>query len=122
MMISLKISADTILQVAIEMEQLGRTFYESLSLGCKHAEIAALAMSLAKAEEEHIETFERMRNALPPHQRGPELAEKELFAASVELRKKILPDARAVIKVAQSSDIFKALDMAIEMETEAVAF
>lgn len=118
----MKLTADNILQVAIEMEQHGRTFYESLSLGCGHVEIAALATTLAKAEKEHHETFERMRNALPPHQRGPKLTGKELFAAASELRKKIIPNSRAVHKAVQTADLFKTLDIAIEMETEAVAF
>jgi rubrerythrin len=120
--IPLKHIADNILQVAIEMEQIGRTFYESLSAGCGDAEIASLAASLAKIEAEHIETFERMLNSLPSTQRGPKLSEEELLAASDELRKTIIPGARAVQKVVLTSDLFKALDMAIEMEIEAVAF
>lgn len=118
----MKLTANHTLQIAVEMERLGRTFYESLALGCGHTEIAALAASLAKAEEEHIETFVRMRNALPPDQRGPKLADKELFAATEVLHKKIIPGAKAVHKAVQTSDLLKVLDMAIEMETGAVAF
>jgi rubrerythrin len=47
---------------------------------------------------------------------------KELFAAAHELRNKIMPRARTVHKAILTSDLFKSLDMAIEMETEAVAF
>jgi rubrerythrin len=93
-----------------------------LSLGCGNAEIAALATSMAKAEKEHVEAFERMRNALPPRQRGPKLNGKELFAATDGMRKIIMPGAKTVHKAVLTSDLFKALDMAIEMETEAVAF
>ena len=118
----MEITVDNILQVAIEMEQLGRTFYESLSAGCGNAEIASLAASLALVEAEHIETFKLMRNALPSSQRGPKMTEEELFAAADELRNKLLPDAKTVHKAVMDSDVFKALDMAIEMETEAVAF
>jgi rubrerythrin len=118
----MKLTANDILQVAIEMELYGQTFYESLALGCGHVEIAALATALAKAEKKHHEAFERMLNALPPHQRGPKLTEKDLFTAATDLRKKILPNARTVNKAVQTSDLFKTLDMAIEMETEAVAF
>ncbi|MSM40964.1 MAG: rubrerythrin family protein [Geobacter sp.] len=118
----MKPTANNTLQIAVEMERLGRTFYESLALGCGHAEIAALATSLAKAEEEHIETFVRMRNALPPDQRGPKLADNELFAATEVLHKKIIPSAKAVHKAVQAPDLLKVLDMAIEMETRAVDF
>lgn len=118
----MELTANDILQVAIGMERLGRTFYESLSLGCGDEEIAALASSLAKCETEHIAAFERMRKALPPQQRGGELTEKELFAATVRLRNKIMPGAHQVLTVVQTADPAQALDMAIEMENEAVAF
>lgn len=119
---SMKLTAEDILQIALELERLGLTFYESLSAGCGDAKIAALAAALAKAEREHINTFERMRDALAPHQRGTSLTSKELLTAVNELRKRIMPGAKAVLRVVQAADILKALDMAIEMETEAVAF
>jgi len=118
----LKHTADYTLQVAIELEQRGRTFYESLALGCGNSGVAALATSLAKAEDEHIATFKRMRDALPEELRGPRLTDDELLAATEELRYKIMPNARTVLDVFLSSDLRKALDMAIEMEVEAVAF
>lgn len=118
----MKNSADHILQIAIELEHRGRTFYESLSLGCGDPKIATLATSLAKSEGEHITTFKRMQDALPEELRGPRLTGAELFAASEELRKIILPNAKAVSDMVLNSDLRKALNMAIEMETEAVAF
>ena len=118
----MELTVDNILQVAIEMEKIGRTFYESLSAGCGDAEIASLAASLALVEAEHIETFELMRNALPSSQRGLNVTEEDLFTAADELRKKFLPDAKTVQKAVLASDVFKALDMAIEMETEAISF
>lgn len=118
----MELTADIILQIAIDMEQAGETFYNSLSQGSGHAEISALAASLAKAEREHIVTFKQMRDAILPHQRGQRLTEKELFETSHELRKKVIPDARTVFEAVQSSDLLKTLDMAIEMESQAVAF
>lgn len=118
----MKYEADRALQVAIEMERLGQTFYESLASGCGDAGIAALATRLAKDEERHIAVFTRMWNALPPVHRGPPLTEQERFAAAGELRNKIMPDASAVREVALSPDLRKALDMAIEMEAAAVDY
>jgi rubrerythrin len=115
-------TADYTLQVAIELERRGLTFYESLALGCGDSEVAALATSLAKAEEEHIATFKRMRDDLPRELHGPKLTEEELQAAAEELRNKIMPSAKTVLDVYISSDLGKALDMAIEMEVAAVAF
>jgi rubrerythrin len=119
---TLKHSADYTLQVAIELERRGQTFYESLSLACGKSEIAAFASSIAKAEEEHIATFRRMRDALPKELCGPILTDEELLAATNELRIKIIPNAKTVREVVLASDLRKALDMAIEMEDQAVAF
>jgi rubrerythrin len=118
----MKYEADRALQVAVEMERLGKTFYESLAAGCGNREIAALAATLAKSEESHVILFKRMREKLPPVHRGPMLTEKELFAASKELRDKIMPDASTVRAAVTSADPSKALDMAIAMEAHAVAY
>jgi rubrerythrin len=118
----MKYAADHALQVAIEMERLGKTFYESLAAGCGHAGIEVLATTLAKDEGKHIEIFTRLRDALPPDQRGPKVPEKELFSAAKELSKKIIPSAGEVHDAVLLSSLHKALDMAIEMESDAVAY
>jgi rubrerythrin len=118
----MKYAADRALQVAVEMERFGQTFYESLAVGCGNAEIAALAATLAKSEENHAALFKRMRESLPPVHRGPQLTEKEMFEAAKELRNKIMPDAGSVREVVQATDPRKALDMAIKMEANAVAY
>jgi rubrerythrin len=119
---SLNHNANYTLQVAIELERRGLTFYDSLALGCGNSEVTALATALARAEEEHIVTFKRMWNALPEELSGPRLTDEELLAATEELRIKIMPNARKVLDLFLNSDLCKALDMAIEMEVEAVAF
>ncbi len=114
--------ADHALQVAIRLERLGHLFYDSLSAGCGDAEIALLATALARDEDEHVRVFERMRAALSAAERGPELSEEELISAARNLRKRIIPSAHEVRQVVLSADILKALDMAIEMESSAVAY
>lgn len=118
---TVNLTVDVMLQIAMELERRGRTFYESLAAGCGNARIAALAATLAKAEGEHFRTFARMREKLPESMRGPNLTEVELAAAADELRTKILPNARVVREAVMTSDFGRALDMAIAMEAEAVA-
>ena len=115
-------AADRALQVAIEMELLGKAFYESLAAGCGIPEIASLAAGLAKEEETHVKVFKRMLDALPLVHRGPKLSEEELFLASKELRGRIMPNADTVRKIVSSSRILKALDMAIVMENDAISY
>jgi rubrerythrin len=118
----MKFTADHALQIAIEMEQLGRTFYEALADGCGDSRIETFARKLAEEEGTHIRVFEQMRDGLPPGLRGPRTSEKELFLAAKELSNKILPNPEKVRETVLSSDLGKALGMAIEMEKEAVSY
>jgi len=119
---TMNFAADQILQVAIELERRGRTFYESLSQECGNTEIKALAAALAEIEGEHIDTFQRMRETLPANLRGPDLSEDELRRTAEVLYPRILPDPETVHRVVQAADLCRALEMAIEMEGAAVAF
>jgi len=115
-------SADYALQVAIRLEQLGGTFYQSLAAGCGRAEIAAIAARLAGDEQRHLQAFERMRNLLPQDHRGPKLTEEQLDATAGKFYKLILPNAGRVRQVALSGDMPKILDMAMQMEIDSVAY
>jgi rubrerythrin len=115
-------SADNALQVAMQMEQLGQTFYQSLAAGCGNAQIATLAAKLAGDEQRHLQTFERMRNSLGAEQRGPRLTEEQLAAVAAKLGKLILPAAVEVSQVALGGDMVKVLEMAMRMESDSVAY
>jgi rubrerythrin len=118
----LNLTADTILQVAIELERRGRTFYDSLAAGCGDKKIGTLAISLAKEEGEHILAFKQMLNSLPQEMHGAVLTGRELIEATDKLRRIIMPDAKTVRAAVLSSDLGKSLDMAIDMEKESIAF
>ena len=118
----MSLSADHALQIAVQMEQLGYTFYEALAAGCGQAEISRLADSLAKAELTHLQTFKQMLSGLPAEQRGRKLTEEQLVSAVKEWRNAILPTASEVRQVVLRGDIVEVLDMAIAMETNAIAF
>jgi rubrerythrin len=115
-------SADNALQVAIQMERLGQTFYQSLAAGCGNAEIAAIAAKLAGDEQKHLQTFERMRNSLGAEQRGPRLTEEQLTATAGKFYKLILPAAHEVRQAALGGDIIKVLEMAMQMEVDSAAY
>jgi rubrerythrin len=115
-------SADYSLQVAMQMERLGQTLYQSLAAGCGNTQIAAMAARLANDEQRHLQTFERMRNSLSADQCGPRLTEEQLTATAGKFYKLILPDAREVLRVATSGDMVKVLEMAMQMEIDSVAY
>jgi len=115
-------SADYALQVAVQMERLGHTFYQSLAAGCGNAQVAAIATNLAAAEQRHLQTFERMRSSLPADQRAPKLTDQQLASTAGRFHKLILPTADKVRQVATSGDMFKALEMAMQMELDSIAY
>ena len=114
--------ADYALQVAMQMEQLGHTFYESLSAGHGDWKISLIADKLANDELEHLRIFENMRNALPDDQRGPKMSDDQITAAAGKFHKLILPTASQVRRVALSSDRKEVLQMAIKMEADSIAY
>lgn len=115
-------TTDHTLQVAIEMERLGQTFYDALAEGCAQTEIAELSRVLAREEHGHEELFSWMRNQLPANQRKPAMTESDLFQAARELRRIILPTPQSMSQVVLRGDIHEVLDMAIQMESEAVDY
>jgi len=115
-------SADYALQIAMRMERLGITFYESMAAGAGNAPIAAAATMLAEQEKHHLWTFEKMYHSLPLEQCGPKLTEDQITATAGKFYKLILPTADEVRQVALNGDTAKALKMAIQMESDSVAF
>jgi rubrerythrin len=115
-------SADYAMQIAMQMERLGNTFYNSLAKGCGDAKITAFAAKLAEDEKNHLWKFEKMYHSLPIENCGPKLTEDQIAAPAGKFYKLILPGAGQVRQVALSGDIVKALAMAMQMEADAIAY
>ena len=113
---------DCTMQIAIELEQRGKMFYTSFAAVCDNSRIAALAASLANAEEQHLSVFRRMRESQPLLNRCRQFVEEELSAAASELYNTVFPDAGSVRLAAADPDLHKALDMAMAVETQSAAF
>ena len=114
--------ADYALQVAIQMENLGRTFYKSLASGSGNAAVSILANKLAGEEEKHMKVFEDMRNLLPADERGPKMTEDQIAATAGKFYKLILPSPEEVRQVAVSGDAKGILKLAMQMESDSIAY
>jgi len=114
--------ADYAIQVAIQMENLGHTFYKSLAAGSGDTKVAVVAARLAADELKHLQTFENIRNSLPAGERGPKLTEEQVIAAAGKFHKLILPTAHEVQSVALSGNMKEVLQMAIKMEVDSIAY
>ena len=118
----MKYEADHALQVAMQMEKLGKSFYETLASCCDNKKVAQLAASLATAEEQHLESFEQMRQNLPAAERGPRMTEEDQYRTAAEIRGQILPTVADIRKMAMGSDAVATIDIAIKMERDAVLY
>ncbi len=114
--------ADYAIQVAIQMENLGHTFYESLAAGAGDWNISLVAGKLAEDELKHLQIFENMRNSLPAGERGPDLSEEQAIAAANKFHKLILPTAHEVQTVVLSGNRKEVLQMAMKMEVDSIAY
>jgi rubrerythrin len=117
-----KYEADHALQVAIQMEHLGKTFYQTLASCSESKQIRQVAASLASAEEKHLELFEQMRQKLPATERGPRMTEEEQYRSAAELRGQILPTVADIRKIAMGTNAVATMDIAIKMERDAVLY
>ena len=111
-----------VLQVAVEMERIGKDFYEALAGGCDDRQVASLCLRLAKDEAAHAMTFRRMLANAPGAAGRPRLSEDKLLAAHELAKSQVIPDSAKVHKVGMGGHIKDAVAMAIGMEKDAIQF
>lgn len=108
--------------MAIGMEQIGKDFYEALSLGSNDAKVRDFCLRAANEEAAHLAAFKQMykqyANSALASRTSPETA-----AALASLAKGcIQPDPLAVRKVAIGGHLNDALAMALQMEHDSIHF
>lgn len=115
-------TGDEIFQVALELEETGRVFYEALAIGCRNQRVAALCRRLARDEANHCRTFEQMRRRLIDGQaaRPLDLQEQEFVQALINER--VIPSPQAARELAAKGGLAEALDLAVELEKDTVRF
>lgn len=117
-----RFSGDEVFQIAVEVEESGRVFYESLASGAHSEEISAACRNLAAQELSHKRLFQRMHEAYGRKWPTRKMSEGELAAAEAEFRREMIPDPAEVRKVALHGTVAEALDMAIGMEENSIRF
>jgi len=115
-------SADVALQIAMQMERLGQTFYESLATNCGNTDIAVLAAKLADDEKKHLWKFEKMYHSIPLERCGPKMTQEQISNTAGKFYKLILPNIDEVRRVAAGGDMLKVLALAIQMESDSIAY
>ena len=113
---------DEMVQMAIQMEELGRDFYEALGVATSYPEIAALCKKLAAEEGEHRRTFQQIRSDLARRGLTVLLENDQLAKARQAARDRIVPDQETIVRVASAGRVIDLIEMAVEMEKDAVRF
>jgi rubrerythrin len=123
---SIYFNADEIFQMGIEIETNGKRFYETVAKNISDATVRNLFSDLSRWESEHIDLFNKLRQALPDSaKRG------DVFDPNQELQLYIKATAESHVFI-KNKDITslasgckthsEALDLAITFEKDSVVF
>ena len=115
-------TADEVVQMAMDMERTGRTFYESLGSACDDRGVSRLCVRLAEQEAAHYAVFEKMHRQLAEGGQAKLLSDQQAARAHELVRAFVVPTPEEVRRVALGGKLADALDMAIQMEKDAVRF
>jgi rubrerythrin len=115
-------TADEVLAMAVDLEEMGQTFYRSLAQGCGDRKVAALCVRLAEAEARHAAVFRTMRKRLPPGSRKRLLTDEQASRAHAMVKEFVVPKPDLVHEVGMGGQLSQALAMAIQMEQDSVRF
>ncbi len=115
-------SADAVLQTAIQMEELGRDFYDALGAATSDPRMAELCRELASAESDHLAVFRRMRSELARQGRTVLLRDDQRAEVRQVAKGAMLPNREEVRRVACEGRIADLLGMAIQMERDSIRF
>lgn len=115
-------SGAEIFQIAMELEEAGRVFYETLAEESEDHNLADLCRNLAAQEVSHYRKFKEMSDQLVQRPASRPLTWDELHFAQILIEERVLSDPEAARDVAGSGDVAGILDTAIRLEKDSVLF
>ena len=115
-------TGDKVFQMAMEMEQTGEVLYEALAAATSNHAVADLCRRIAEQEREHYTRFEQMRAARLKHSADAPLTCEEMDFVQTLLNERVVPNPTEVRRVVSTGSLTDVLDLAIQMEHDAVSF
>jgi rubrerythrin len=115
-------SGDQALQAAVQMEQIGKDFYDALAGASADPQVRDLSRKLAIEEANHARIFQRIRSDLARKGQTVLLGDEQIAQQRQAMMREILPDAKAIRQVAEKGTAQEVLAMAIQMEKDAIRF
>ena len=115
-------SGGEVFQIAMEIEETGRVFYEALAISSRNDRVSDLCRRLAGQEQQHYHTFDQMRQ--DRLRRGPArpMGDDELAYVQALINEQVIPSAEGVRRIAAKGTLAEALDLAVKMENDSVQF
>ena len=115
-------TGDAVIQTAIQMEDLGRDFYDALAAAAVNREVAQLCEKLADDESNHRDTFRRIRSDLAEQGETILLPDEQIARARQTAREHVLPDPETIRRLAAAGSLLDLLEVAVQMEKDAIHF
>jgi rubrerythrin len=112
---------DEVLQMAMQAEETGIAFYELASRQCGNLFATALFKELSEQEQEHLQAFAGMREAMADPARTRRLELEDMAILESVLDDTVLPCQEECRRLATEGNLKKILARAIKMEKDAVA-
>jgi rubrerythrin len=113
-------SGAEIFQVAMQLEEAGRVFYETLAKASEDQRICDLCQTLAGQETDHYETFSRLAEELVQRPASRRLTWDEMSFAQLLIEERILSDPDVAEEAASSGNVAALLETAIQLEKDSV--
>ena len=115
-------SGAEIFQIAMELEEAGRVFYETLAEEAEDQNLADLCRNLAAQETNHYRKFKKMSEELVQRPASRPLTWDELHFAQILIEERVLSDPEVARDAAVSGDAAEVLETAIRVEKDSVLF
>lgn len=115
-------SGAEIFQIAMELEQSGREFYETLAEKSEDHDLADICRDLAVQEADHFKKFKKMGEELVERPASRPLTWDELHFAQMLIEERVLSTPEAARDAAASGDVVALLETAIQLEKDSVLF
>ena len=115
-------SGAEIFQIAMELEETGRAFYEKLAEQSDDPRVSSVCRKLAAEEQSHFQTFKKMGAELVQRPASRPLTWDELNFAQILIEERLLSDSDAAEAAATSGDTVEVLNTAIQLEKDSVLF
>jgi len=113
-------SGAEVFQIAMEMEEAGRAFYERLAETSQDPNITDLCRNLAGEEVNHYRKFKKMGAELVQRPASRPLTWDELHFANMLIEERVLADPGAARDAASKGDTPGLLETAIHLEKDSV--